>query len=99
MNYGRAIRTCRVARGIAQQDLAERAKLSKGYISLIEKGEKVPSVSSLKEICKALSVPPHLMSVLAMSPEDLEQRPDDERSTLGLALLELLVVSGDMEAR
>lgn len=41
---------------MTQKQLAELAMLSESYISLIEKGSKIPSLYTLEKISKALKV-------------------------------------------
>jgi transcriptional regulator with XRE-family HTH domain len=48
----------RHARGLTQEQLARRAKVSRGYIADLEAGHrKNPSVPVLKRLAKALGVP------------------------------------------
>ena len=58
MAVGKEIRRRRKARGLSQEKLAERAKLSTHYISGIENGHRDPSLSTVVAICKALRIAP-----------------------------------------
>jgi len=91
MNYARALRTCRAAFGLQQQELAERAGLTKSYLSLVEKGERTPSAGAMEKLCSAMGVPLHLFSLLAAESEDLDKRPAEEIATLAKALLDILI--------
>ena len=52
------IKQLREERGLTQLALAKRADVAQGYISSLEAGEKRnPSITILKRIAKALSVP------------------------------------------
>jgi transcriptional regulator with XRE-family HTH domain len=51
---GEKVRIQRVIRKISQQELAERAKVDRTYISQIETGKKEPSIAVLSRIAKAL---------------------------------------------
>ena len=42
--------------GLTQEDLAFKAEISRNYVSLLELGEKSPTVQVLLRICKALGV-------------------------------------------
>ena len=96
MNYGRAIRIGRTAYGLTQADLAERLSIGASHLSLIESGKRQPSLKVLHEISTALEVPPHLLTLLASSPEDIESRGDAEQvGELARALLRLLVSAGE----
>jgi transcriptional regulator with XRE-family HTH domain len=92
MNYGKAIRICRSAHGLSQGELAKRLSIGASQLSLIEAGKRQPSVKVLEEVSTALRVPPHLITVLASEPEDLDQpERQSQLSELGRALLQLLV--------
>ncbi len=56
-NVGTQIRAIREASGLSLRALAERCGLSLNAISLIERGENSPTVSSLHSLAKALEVP------------------------------------------
>ena len=42
MNYAKAIKTTRAARGLDKKTLAKRLKVDASYVSLIEAGRRVP---------------------------------------------------------
>lgn len=56
-NVGQRIRTIREEQGLSLRGLAERCSLSLNAISLIERGENSPTVSSLHILATALGVP------------------------------------------
>jgi len=56
-NVGQRIRAMRERRGLSLRVLAERSGLSTNAISLIERGENSPTVSSLHLLATALRVP------------------------------------------
>jgi transcriptional regulator with XRE-family HTH domain len=96
MNYGKAIRICRSAHGLSQGELAKRLSIGASQLSLIEAGKRQPSVKVLEQVSAALRVAPHLLTVLASEPEDLDQ-PDRQAQLceLGRALLQLLVSANE----
>ena len=53
---GRAIRSRRLALGLSQEKLAERANLHWTYIGGIERGERNVSLLNIVKIAKALEV-------------------------------------------
>jgi len=53
---GNKIRITRLARNISLRELARRVDLSAAFLSDIERGNRYPSVTSLKKIGLALSV-------------------------------------------
>ncbi len=91
MDYGRAVRTCRVAFGIQQKQLAVMSGVTPSYLSLIESGKRTPSMSTVEALCRALRVPAHLMLLLAADANELAQRPPEEVGRLARSLLEILV--------
>jgi transcriptional regulator with XRE-family HTH domain len=56
MDVGTKLKAARKARGLSQRDLAERAGLTNGAISLIEQNKSSPSVASLKRLLEAVSM-------------------------------------------
>jgi len=53
---GAAIRERRKANGLSQEALAERARLHRTYISMVERAERNVSVGALDQIASALRV-------------------------------------------
>ena len=56
MDIGHKLRTIRKQRGLSQRELAARAGLTNGTISLIEKNRTSPSVASLKSLLDAIPI-------------------------------------------
>src|ERR1051326_5301066 len=59
VTLGLALREARRAAGVTQAELAERCDLNVNYVSLLERGERNPTASTLFAIAAALAVPPH----------------------------------------
>lgn len=57
-SVGGRLRAVREAKGVTLAALAERAGLTKGFISQMERGLSQASVTSLQRICAALDLPP-----------------------------------------
>jgi transcriptional regulator with XRE-family HTH domain len=55
-SVGNKLRTIREERGLSQRELAQRAGISTNAISLIERDENSPSVSTLQSLAAALNV-------------------------------------------
>lgn len=91
MDYGKAIRICRAARGLSQTDLASQLDLSPSYLSLLEAGKRHPSLKTLERVSRTLHVPSHLLLLLASEPEELREQNKEDVERLSLILLELLV--------
>jgi transcriptional regulator with XRE-family HTH domain len=54
---GARLRALRQAAGMTLDALAEAAKLDKGYLSRVERGQKAPSIATVLRLSEALSVP------------------------------------------
>jgi transcriptional regulator with XRE-family HTH domain len=51
---GRRIRTLRLRLGLTQEQLAEMSNLHHSYIGQVERGEKLPSLRTLKKLAEAM---------------------------------------------
>jgi transcriptional regulator with XRE-family HTH domain len=59
MEIGKRIRIARRNRGFSLGDLARASRLSKGFLSQVESGASMPSVTSLRRIAEALGIAIH----------------------------------------
>lgn len=57
MNVGNAIRRCRTRRGVSQSEVANRAKCSLSYLSMLENNKRDPTLSTVTRIAQALRIP------------------------------------------
>ena len=53
---GKRIKEQRIKRKMTQEELAERANVTSGYISLVETARKKISLETLLEVCMALNI-------------------------------------------
>lgn len=58
---GERIHKLRSSRGWTIEKLAEKAEISKGFLSLIENGRRRPGSGALNRICEALETSPSLI--------------------------------------
>lgn len=72
MDIGTAIRTLRVEKGMKQIEFADKSGLSQSYLSAIEKGRKEPTLSILKQIADALSVPMPVLIFFSLNIDDID---------------------------
>ena len=87
MNIGKKVKNLRLRLGLTQEDLADRAELSKGFISQVERDLTSPSIATLQEILECLgtnlkeffSEPFEQKTVYKKS--DMFVKTDDERGT------------------
>lgn len=56
MKIGKTIRRLRLQNGLTQEELANRADLTKGFISQVENDGTSPSIATLEDIVSALGV-------------------------------------------
>lgn len=54
--FGQAVRGARVAQGIAQDEFASRAGVSRSHMGKIERGEHVPTLPLILKISTALNI-------------------------------------------
>lgn len=54
MNIGNKIRELRIEKNLTQEELANRAELSKGFISQLERNLTSPSIATLIDILQCL---------------------------------------------
>jgi transcriptional regulator with XRE-family HTH domain len=56
--FGEVIRQLRRERGLSQEDFGFECELHRTYISLLERGKRVPSLTTIIQLAIALKVPP-----------------------------------------
>lgn len=95
MNYNRAIRTIRAAKGISQKKLASLVNLDSSYISRIESGERIPTVEVIESIANTLKIPVYLLTLLASEQKDLKHLPEKDTKVIAEKLLNLLLSAQD----
>ena len=54
MDIGADLRSLRIARNLTQEELADRAELSKGFISQVERNLTSPSIATLTDLLECL---------------------------------------------
>jgi transcriptional regulator with XRE-family HTH domain len=57
-NVSQNIFAARKAKKLSQTALAKKSKISVSYVSMLERGARVPPLDTLEVIAKALGVPP-----------------------------------------
>ena len=91
MNYSKAIRTIRAAKGLSQKKLASLINLDASYISRIESGERIPTLEVIESISKVLKIPVYLLTLLASEQGDLKGLPEKETRSIATNLLDVLL--------
>lgn len=90
MEYGRALKICRAALELSQQEVAKKARITTSYLSLIEGGKRSPSLATLERISKAMGVPAHLVMLLAAGPKEIPGPERNKLNEISTSLLNLL---------
>jgi len=93
MNYGKAIKIIRSAKGLEQRGLASVLNLDPSYISLLEKGKRKPNQRLITLISNKLAIPKNLFQLLASEKQDLKNIKEEEATNLARHLLRILVTS------
>ncbi len=58
MEIGRKLKELRIAKGLTQEELADRSELSKGFISQMERDLTSPSIATLIDLLQCLGTSP-----------------------------------------
>jgi len=90
MNVGQAIKMCRSRRGLSQTELAKRAQCSVSYLSMLEKSQRDPTLSTVEKIALALNVPVGILFFLAADKNELSGIDKDLAGQLAMTALEFL---------
>lgn len=59
--FGKALRASRAAAGLSQEKLALACDMDRTYVSLLERGERQPTLGTLFALCEQLSVTPEVL--------------------------------------
>jgi transcriptional regulator with XRE-family HTH domain len=70
-SFGEVLRDLRVAAGMSQETLAYESDLDRSFISMLERGLKSPSISTLFRLAKPLGTKP---SIMLKQLEDKQQK-------------------------
>ena len=76
LEIGRKLRDLRKQNGLTQQELADRAELTKGFISQLERGQVTPSLVTLFDLIECLGTTPAVF-FQTTGPEKLVFREQD----------------------
>lgn len=98
MNIGKAIKLCRIQKGMRQFELAALANISVAYLSLIEQGKRDPNFSVLQSISRGLDVPLSILVFLATDNSELKEMSPELFEKLSVTALELVKASANETA-
>jgi len=81
-DLGKTIRILRQAKKLSTGDLATKSGVTSPFISLVEKGNRQPSLEVLRQIAKALEVPSEALVLMAFGRESGLKSDDSAASSL-----------------
>ncbi len=100
MDIGNRMKELRIQYGLTQQELADRAELTKGFISQLERNQNTPSISTLLDIIQCLGTTPAEFFAdeepeqIVFKEADYFEKEDEER----LSLVEWVVPNAQKNA-
>lgn len=83
-SIGKTIKFIRTYKGITQKKFAEEVGISVSYVSLLEKGKKSVSSTTLMRIAQVFHIPLFLLVFSATDPRVQEKFPTELRRQLSL---------------
>ncbi|MBZ5645433.1 MAG: helix-turn-helix domain-containing protein [Acidobacteriia bacterium] len=98
MKLGTAIKLIRTSSGLKQKEIATRLGVTSNYISLVESGNREPSVSLLKKMASVFGVPVGLF-FLWEDGEDASSKENINQLRRLLAQLEAMYVLANRSRR
>ena len=86
---------CRVRKNLKQSELADSAGISPSYLSLLERNERDPNISTLTSVANALEIPVSILAFLASEPDEISEISTELAEKLSLIALQLIGESPD----
>jgi transcriptional regulator with XRE-family HTH domain len=99
LDVGSHLKAVRQMYGLSQRELAKRAGVTNGLISLIEQNRVSPSVSSLKKVLDGIPMALADFFTLDLAGKPQVFFPREELSDIGTANVELRLVGGRLAKR
>ena len=96
LELGKAIRYVREAKGMRLASLAKRGGVSVPFLSLVENGERAPSLVVLRKLAAGLGIPSDVLIILAQPTEGNLQSNDPASRSLVSAIEKMLTVEDDL---
>ena len=97
-SFGQVLREKRFAAGMTLENLASRLKVTKGYLSRLESGKAVPSVSMIQKVAAVLGLDAATLSVRAGQLPSEVQKMLREHPDEALRLLRDAFAGGESDA-
>ena len=90
MDLGKAIKMCRMKRGLKQAELAELADISVSHLCLLEKDKRDPSLSVVNAIAKALNIPVSVLVFLASQYDEIKELNEKQIEELSRGIMGIM---------
>jgi transcriptional regulator with XRE-family HTH domain len=99
LELGKAIRMVREAKGLKLGALAERASVSVPFLSLVENGERQPSLAVLRKLAEGLRIPSEVLIMLSQPATGHLQSKDQTTQSLVRAIQKMQSVEDDLRSK
>lgn len=99
LDLGKAIRIVRAAKGMRLAALAERGEISVPFLSLVENGDRQPSLAVLRRIANGLGIPPEVLIMLSQPTSGHLESKDQTTRSLVTAIQKMLTVENDLRSK
>ena len=99
LELGKAIRIVREAKGMRLATLAQHAGVSVPFLSLVENGERQPSLDVLRRVADGLSIPSEVLIMLSQPSTGHLQSKDQTTQSLVRAIQKLQSVEDDLRSK
>jgi len=99
LEIGKAIRIVRQASEVRLREVAQAAGLSVPFLSLIESGNRQPSLQTLRRIAEALEVPPEALIILAQGAEGTLETSNAKARDFAASIRKLAEIEEELRAK
>lgn len=83
MDLGQTIKYLRQEKKLTQEQLANNCGMTQTYLSQIERNQKEPTLSALKDIATSLEVPVPILFFLSIDEQDVPPEKRDAFNSIG----------------
>lgn len=83
MDLGQTIKDLRQEKKLTQEQLATQCGMTQTYLSQIERNQKEPTLSALKDIATSLEVPIPVLFFLSIDEKDIPPEKRDAFNSVG----------------
>jgi len=83
MDLGQTIKDLRQEKMLTQEQLATQCGITQTYLSQIERNQKEPTLSALKDIAASLEVPVPILFFLSIDEKDIPPEKRDAFNSVG----------------